>query len=501
MQANPITPNTNLYHDLCDTMSLTPIHESLSLNNFSAIESIANTNRDQRLAAALHVLLEIIAHDADQPETIDPLQIDYYLAKINQRIHQQLDEILHHPDFQALESAWCSLKYLVDKTDFQANTKIDILSVCKNELAEEFNNASDFTQTTLYRHVYVEEYDTPGGEPIAAMIADHEFGSDQQDVNLLQNIANVAAATHCPFIAAAGPAFFNKNSIADIAKIDDLDNYLQRAEFIRWQSFRNSANARYIGLTLPRFLLRQPYGRFNPTRNFYYPENVIANNADKFLWAKANFAFAANMLQSFKNNGWLVNIRGPESGGKVTNLPLFQFPRQNTLETKIPTEMLIPETLELALAEQGFIPLSYYKNSDHACFFSANSCQQPQQYLEPQAHANSRINSRLPYVFLSARLAHYLKVLQRENIGANKSRSQLEKELNRWLQTLVTKMNHPDPELIATHPLREGMVSVNNIPDNPGFYSVTLHIVPHFQVEGIDVRLSLSSQLPSAIAN
>jgi len=276
---------------------------------------------------------------------------------------------------------------------------------------------------------------------------------------------------------------------------------MERAEYIRWNAFRDTEDARYIGLTLPRFLLRLPYGTSNPVRMFRYEEDVFDTTSSKYLWGNASFAFAVNMARSFKKFGWTVNVRGPESGGKVDNLVLHQYDVGRGLQTKIPTETLIPETRELEYANLGFIPLSYYKNSNYACFFSANSVQRPALYSTPDANANSRINARLPYVFLSARLGHYLKVIQRENIGSSKNRLELESQLNEWLQTLVTRMNKPGPELAAMHPLREGKVSVEEILDNPGFYKVNMYAIPHFQIEGVDVKLSLVGQIPKGKEN
>jgi type VI secretion system protein ImpC len=253
-------------------------------------------------------------------------------------------------------------------------------------------------------------------------------------------------------------------------------------------------------LAWPRFLLRMPYGSDNPVRGFWYEEKVY-DSAEKYLWGCASFAFAANIARSFKEHGWAVNIRGPEAGGKVEHLPLHQYDVGRGLMSKIPIETIIPETRELELAHLGFIPLSYYKNSDYACFFSANSVQKPAVYLSQEATANSRINARLPYIFLSARIAHYLKVLQRETIGSNVGRLKLEERLNEWLQTLVTKMRNPEPEQIAKHPLRDGRVEVRAIEDNPGFYRVELYAMPHFQIEGIDVSLSVVGKMPTGKEN
>lgn len=486
-----------VYSQLCQLAQTNPFNESIDLNSYAIIDNFAHKAKDERMAAALQVLLELSLEPEANIEKVDKHLLDFYIAKIDAMLSEQLDQILHHPEFQRVESLWRSLAYLVDKTDFRANIKYEILDISKDELIDDFEDIVDTTQSVLYKHVYEQEFDTPGGEPFTAMVSPYEFDASHVDIFLLRNLAKVAASAHCPFLGNVDAEFFGKKDFSEVIKIEELEDYMERAEFIRWNSFRESEDARYIGLSLPRFLLRLPYGQGQRVRSFNYEENVI-NGGKGFLWGSASFAFACNMARSFKQYGWCVNIRGPLSGGKVENLPLHQYDVGRGLQTKMPTECLISETQELALSELGFIPLSYYKNSDYACFFSASSTQKAPLYDDSTATANSKINARLPYIFLSARLAHYLKVLQRENIGANKTRSELETELNRWLGTLITKMNNPGPELSASHPLRDGLVMVETIPENPGLYRVSLHATPHFQVEGMEVRLSLVAQLPTS---
>jgi type VI secretion system protein ImpC len=485
------------YEKLCEVAQIAPYQQPLPLSEFNHPTAMAEKSLSERLTAALHVFLNLLTSDTNSIDKVDKLLLDHYIARIDALLNNQCDAILHNADFQQLESLWTGIKYVVDRTDFRANTKLEILDIDKERLREDFAEVSCTTHSGLYKHVYVDEYDTPGGEPFSVIISDYDFNASAPDVALLRELAKISAVTHCPFIGSVGADFFNKQNIDEVMQIDDLYNFMERSEYIRWNSFRESEDARYIGLTLPHFLLRLPYGEHNPVKSFCYNEQVVAKNAKKYLWGSAAFAFAVNMSHCFKNNGWTVNIRGPESGGKVENLPLHQYDVGRGLQTKIPSEIIIPETRELEFATLGFIPLSYYKNSDYACFFSANSIQKPARYDTPEASANSRINARLPYIFLSSRLGHYLKVLQRENIGSSKNREELEIELNRWLQTLITKMNNPGPELTATHPLREGQIEVLTVPDNPGYYRVNLFAVPHFQVEGIDVRLSLVAQLPT----
>lgn len=480
-----------------ETMNLDLPTKEIDLADFSDASALIEHQANERIGAGLRVFIRSVIDSSATIEKIDRAAIEAQVAFIDSMISAQLNEIVHSQQFQQLEAQWRQLKFLVNRTDFKKNVKIEILNCSKESLQEDFEDSPEIIQSGMYKHIYVDEYDTPGGEPIAALVSSYEFGSGAQDISLLTDISHVAAAAHCPFIGSVGSKFFGKGSIHELPKIDDLENYLERAEYIKWRSFRDSEDSRYVGLVLPRFLLRLPYGSdSNPVQEFNYTEAVTGEEHDKYLWGNASFAFAANMVRSFVDNGWCVQIRGPESGGKVEDLPIHTFDVGKGTQLKIPTEILIPETREFEFANQGFIPFSYYKNRDYACFFSANSTRCPEEYDSPNATANERINARLPYIFLTARLAHYLKVLQRENIGATKSAGVLEQELNNWIKGLVTEMKNPGPELAATHPLSYGQVTVVENPDNPGFYRVSMAVVPHFQVEGIDVSLSLVSQMP-----
>jgi type VI secretion system protein ImpC len=487
----------NAYERLCSLAEIAPVDESFKLNSFADASRMADMSFEQRLTAGIQVFLDLATRNDTRIERIDKTLLDGFIAQIDQNIGDQLDVILHHPKFQKMESAWRGLYFLVERCDFRCNTKVEVLDCPKEDLLEDFEDSPELTQTGLYKHVYVSEYDTPGGQPFASIVANYDFDASAQDISLLRETSKVSASAHCPFLAAVGTKFFGKTSVEEIAKINDLSNYIEKAEYTRWRNFRETENSRYVGLLTPRFLMRLPYGQDStPVRAFNYEEDISATDQSSYLFGNPVFAFAANIAQSFAKHGWAVNIRGPEAGGKVPNLPVHLHDNGKGMQIKMPTEMLISETRELEMANLGFIPLSYYKNSDFACFFSANSVQKPAEYADPGANANSMINARLPYIFLVSRLAHYLKVLQRENIGSSKSRQKLEDELNNWLQTLVTKMNDPAPELIATHPLRDGEVVVREIPENPGYYSVDLFARPHFQIEGVDVRLNLVAQMP-----
>ncbi len=479
------------------TMNLDVPQQPVDLGEFKSADALAESKTNERIGAALAFFVESVVNSGQTIDKIDKSVLDEHIAEIDRKISAQLDEIMHHEDFQKMESTWRSLQFLVDRTDFRKNVKIDILDLSKDDISEDFEDAPETIQSGLYRHVYTDEYDQPGGEPYGAIVSNYEFGSGPADIGLLQELSRVAASCHCPFLASATPKFFGKDSVHELPKIEDLHNYMERTEFLRWNGFRQTEDSRYVGLTLPRFLLRLPYGpETNPVREFGYEESVTGEDHDKYLWGNGSFAFAANMVRSFVDNGWCVQIRGPESGGKVEDLPVHFFDVGKGSQAKIPTEILIPETREFEFAQEGFIPLSFYKNRNYACFFSANSAQKPQEYDDPAVTSNMRINSRLPYIFLVSRIAHYLKVIQRENIGSTKSKKVLHDELNGWISGLVTEMNDPGPELIATHPLKAAEVMVSEVEDNPGFFSVGLAVMPHFQIEGIDINLSLVSQMP-----
>ncbi|GLK89287.1 type VI secretion system contractile sheath large subunit [Pseudomonas turukhanskensis] len=493
--------NKSVYAALFGKINLNTVPSLGAIEAFQNNDVLSEVSADERVTAAVSVFLSLLEQAAQKVERLDKALLDDHIAMLDQQISLQLDAVMHHPEFQRVESAWRGVKSLVDQTDFRQNVRIELLDVSKQHLVQDFEDAPEVAQSGLYLHTYTLEYDTPGGEPIAAAISNYEFDRSPQDIALLRNISKVSAAAHMPFVGAVGPAFFGKSSMEEVAAIKDIGNYFDRAEYIKWKSFRESDDARYIGLTMPRVLGRLPYGPDTvPVRSFNYVERVKGPDHNKYLWTNASFSFAANMVKSFINNGWCVQIRGPQSGGAVCDLPIHLYDLGTGNQVKIPSEIMIPETREFEFANLGFIPLSYYKNRDYACFFSANSTQKPALYDTADASANSRINARLPYIFLLSRIAHYLKLIQRENIGTTKDRRLLELELNKWVGGLVTEMTDPGDDLQASHPLRDAKVTVEDIDDNPGFFRVKLYAVPHFQVEGMDVNLSLVSQMPKAKA-
>jgi type VI secretion system protein ImpC len=449
-----------------------------------------------RLSQALSTLIHMTIKPSGEVDRVDKALVDSAIAELDRRISDQLNAILHQEEFQKLEASWRGLKFLVDRTEFRRNIKLEILNVSKEDLAADFEDVPEPIQSGLFKHVYVQEYDQPGGQPIGAIIGNYEFENRPPDIALLRNLSKIAAACHSPFIGSVGQKFFGKK-IEDIPRLPDMAPIFDTAEYTSWRSFRDSEDSRYVGLTFPRFLLRLPYGQDTvPVKSFHFEEEAGDESHRNYLWGNATYAFASTLTRSFSDYGWCVNIRGPQSGGVIEDLPLHHFEAAGETTTKIPTEILISDRREFELSELGFIPLSFYKNNDFACFFSANSTQKAKKYLTDDATANSRLSARLPYLFLVSRLAHYLKVIQRENIGAAKEKDDLQRELEDWINTLVTEMKEPGVEAKAKYPLSAAQIKVTDIADNPGFYNVEMLVRPHFQIEGVDVNLSLVSRLP-----
>jgi type VI secretion system protein ImpC len=473
--------------------------KQVDIDEFDDNEANAEKEKGALVAAALRVFLDAVAQRENRVEKIDKYLLDDLVAQIDEKISEQLDEILHHDAFQELESAWRGLKFVVDRTDFRENVQIEMLNASKDDLRYSFEDVPELIQSPLYEHVYSGAYDQPGADPYSAIVSNYEFENTAPDIALLQNVSKVAASSHCPFLGSVGPKFFGKESMEEWKKIPDLAAHLSTVEYTKWNSFRDTDDARYVGLTFPKFMSRLPYGPDTiPVKGFGYEERVTGEDHEKYLWSNAVFPMAANMVQAFISDGWTNQIRGPQSGGKVEDLPVHLYDAGRGKQMKIPTEVPISETLEFEAANLGFIPLSVYEGRDYACFFSANSAQRPTEYDDPQATANSRINARLPYVLLASRIAHYLKVLQRENIGATKDAGVIQNELNNWMRNLITRMPNPTEDLIAKYPLRDGQVTVEDVESNPGFYRVSMMIMPHFQIEGMDINLSLVGKMPKA---
>lgn len=438
----------------------------------------------------------------DSVEKINKALVDNMIAEIDRKLSRQLDEILHHPDFQTVEGAWRSLKLLVDRTNFRENIRIEVLNVSKDSLLEDFEDSPEIPKSGLYKQVYTREYGQFGGQPIAAMIANYEFTPSSPDVKLLQYVAAVGAMAHAPFIAAAAPIFFGVENYTEIPNLKDLRSIFEGPQYIKWRSLRESEDARYLGLTCPRFLLRSPYDpEENPVKAFEYREDVSASH-EHYCWGNTAFALATRLTDSFAKFRWAPNIIGPASGGTVEDLPLHLYEAFGQLEQKIPTEVLVSDRKEFELAEEGFIALTMRKGSDNAAFFSANSVQKPKYFgiskEGKDAETNYKLGTQLPYMFIINRLAHYLKVLQREQIGSWKERTDLERELNTWIRQYVADQENPPSEVRSRRPLRAAAITVSDVEGDPGWYKVQLMVRPHFKYMGANFELSLVGKLDQA---
>ena len=432
-------------------------------------------------------------------ERVNKNLIDRMIDELDFQLSKQMDDIIHAKPFQALESAWRGLKTLVDRTDFTQNIKIEIINASKQDLYDDFEDAPDITKSGLYKLAYTAEYGQFGGEPVGAIIANYEFGPSSVDMKTLQNAAAVAAVSHAPFVAAAGPKFFGLEAFDGLPNLKELSSIFEGPQFAKWRSFRESDDAKYVGLTMPRFLLRAHYDpEENPSKGFNYKEDVSASHED-YLWGNTAFALASRLSDSFAHYRWCPNIIGPQSGGAVEDLPVHLFESMGDLEAKVPTEVLISDRREFELAEEGFIPLTMRKGSDNAAFFSANSVQKAKYFGNSeeakQKELNHRLSTQLPYMFIINRLAHYLKVLQRENIGTWKDRVELQRELNQWITAYVADQENPSAAVRSRRPLRAAKIVVEDVEGQPGIYRVDLKVRPHFKYMGADFELSLVGKL------
>ncbi len=435
----------------------------------------------------------------DPDQLINKHRADQMIAELDRVLSRQMDAILHQPEFQQLESSWRSLKLLVDRTDFRENIKLEVLHVNKAELLDDFENAADITCSGMYKHVYTAGYGQFGGEPVAAMVGNYTFGPSSPDIKLLSYMASVGAMSHAPFLSAPSPEFFNLNSFEDLPNLKEIKDLFAGPRHAKWRALRDSEDARHLGLTGPGFMLRSAYHhQEQPIDSFNYDED-IAGRHDNYLWGNSAFLLASCINESFARYRWCPNIIGPQSGGAVEDLPVHLYESLGQLQAKIPTEVLISDRKEFELAEEGFIALTMRKDSDNAAFFSANSVQKPKNFPKTpeglQAQTNYKLGTQLPYLFIVNRLAHYIKVLQREQIGSWKERKDLESELNKWIKQYVADQENPSADVRSRRPLRAARVEVSDVAGDPGWYQVSLAVRPHFKYMGANFEISLVGRL------
>jgi type VI secretion system protein ImpC len=424
------------------------------------------------------------------------------IAVIDQKLSDQINQIMHHEEFQKVESAWRGLHYLVNNTETDEMLKIRVLPISKTELRTTLKKykGSAWDMSPMFKKIYEEEYGVLGGEPFGALIGDYYFDHSPADAELLGEMAKIASAAHAPFIAAASPKVMAMDSWQELSNPRDLTGIFGTPEYAAWQSLRKSEDSRYIGLTLPRFLARRPYGaKSDPVEEFGFEEDTQGARSENFCWANAAYAMGVNINRAFKLYGWCTNIRGVESGGAVEGLPTYTFPTDDGgVDMACPTEIAITDRREAELAKNGFMPLIHRKNTDFAAFIGAQSLQKPQQYDDPDASANAELSARLPYLFASCRFAHYLKAIVRDKIGSSMSAN----EVQRWLQKWIKQYEHGNPSHAtdaekAKKPLAAAEVIVEELEGNPGYYKAQFLLKPHYQLEGLTVALKLVSRLKS----
>jgi len=456
----------------------------------SAVETAVRTLAQQAISSAITL-------SGDAYRTIEAI-----IAEIDRKMSEQIDLIIHNKDFQTLESAWRGLHYLVNNTESDEMLKIRVMNISKKTLHRTLrrHKGIGWDQSPIFRRIYEEEYGQLGGAPYGCLVGDYFFDHSAPDIELLGEMAKISAAAHCPFIAGSDPAVMQMNSWQELANPRDLTKIFENTEYAPWRSLRESDDSRYIGLAMPRFLGRMPYGiKTNPIDEFDFEENTEGYDHQRYLWINAAYAMAVNINRSFKLYGWATSIRGVESGGIVEDLPCHTFPTDDGgVDVKCPTEIAISDRREAELAKNGFMPLIHRKNTDVAAFIGAQSLQKPTEYYDSDASANANLSARLPYLFACCRFAHYLKCIVRDKVGTFKEREDLERWLNEWIMNYVDgDPRNSSQETKARKPLAAAEVVVEEVEDNPGYYNAKFFLRPHYQLEGLTMSLRLVSKLPS----
>ncbi len=424
--------------------------------------------------------------------------INARIAQLDHLLSLQTNQIMHHPEFQKLEASWRGLKYLLNQSETSEMLKLKIFNVSKKELLRDLQRAPEFDQSALFKKVYEEEYGVFGGAPFGSLLGNYEFDKSGQDIELLEKISNVAAAAHAPFLTAASHEMFNLESFSQLDQPRDMAKVLDSTEYAKWKAFRNTDDARYVAMALPRMLMREPYGaKTVPIEAFNYDEHVDGNEHNDYLWGSAAWALGAKVTAAFAKYSWCAAIRGVESGGLVTGLPVHNF-QTDAGETvmKCPTEVSVTDRREKELADLGFVPLVHQKGTPNAAFFSVQSAQKAKVYDSPQASANARISAQLPYIFATSRFAHFLKVMMRDKIGGFMTAGEATSFLNQWIKQYVVSNDDASFETKAQRPLKEARIDVVEVPGKPGVLRAVAFMRPHFQLDELSISMRLVAELP-----
>ncbi|MER0237078.1 type VI secretion system contractile sheath large subunit [Fulvimarina sp. MAC8] len=483
-----------------DSAPETALAEESLLDRVVAATRQTAPGRTENLLRTLtdHALQGTVSYDRNLTVTLNKA-----IAEIDEVISRQLAAIMHTPEFSKLEGTWRGLNYLVKNSETSSNLKIRVLNASKRDLSRDLDKAVEFDQSLLFKSIYEDEFGTPGGEPMGALIGDYEFDNSFEDVQLLQGISAISAASFAPFIAASSPAMFGFSDFRDLARPRDLERIFDTVEYTKWRSFRESDDSRFVTLALPRVLARMPYGPETVrVDEFAYDEAADTKASelphDHYCWMNAAYVMGTRLTAAFARNGWCTAIRGAENGGKVENLPTHVFASDDgDLDLKCPTEIGITDRREAELGKLGFLPLSHYKNTDYAVFFGAQTTHKPKLYDRPSATANAAISARLPYMMATSRFAHYLKVMGRDKIGSFMESDDVEQWLNRWISNYVNANDDAGEESRASYPLREARVEVKEIPGRPGAYNAIAHLRPWLQLEELTTSLRMVARIPT----
>ncbi|MCY0095190.1 type VI secretion system contractile sheath large subunit [Hoeflea ulvae] len=482
------------------------LETQVEVGEFSSLLKQSFKPKTERAATevdnAITTLVKTALADSEviQEDVLDT--IGEMIRRLDEQLSAQLNEVMHAPEFQAVESAWNGLNYLSTNSETDSTLKLRVMNVSKSELYRDLKSypGAKWDQSPLFKKLYEAEFGQLGGQPYGALVGDFYFDHTSQDVALLRDLGKVAAAAHCPFISGADPNLFGWDSWNELVNPRDLSKIFETPDYAGWRSLRDSENSRYVALCMPRVLAREPFGsKTVKVEEFNFEEEVDGHDGRKYAWMNASYAMAANINRAYKEYGWTVRIRGVNSGGEVINLPLHTFPTDDgSVDQKCPTEIAISDRREGELSKSGLIPLVHRKNSDKAAFIGAQSLYKPRKMSTEEATASDNLSARIPYMFACSRFAHYLKCMVRDQVGDTKERE----DLQRWLQTWIMRYVDGDPrnstsEVKARKPLADARVDVFEDPENPGYYGAKFFLRPHFQLEGMDIGLSLVSKLPS----
>ena len=430
--------------------------------------------------------------------------IEEAVNALDDKISNQLTEVLHQDSFQKLEGSWRGLNKLIRNSELGPQLKVRVLDITRDELIEQFEDAPAVDRSRLFNMVYQHEFGTAGGEPYGVLLGDYAFSHGDEDVALLRYMGTVAASSHAPFIAGADPRVFEFTDYQTLNEGKPVAAGFDSPTYASWNAFRDSDDARYVSLTMPRSLARLPYGSdSSPVKGFNYEEFPLGsgrerrpNTNDDFTWSNAVYDMGLLINNAFTAYGWCTAIRGLENGGKVENLPNYTYTSAaGDLVQQCPTEVNLTDEREKELSDLGFLPLVHYKNANYAVFMGAQTMQRPKEYTDPEATANAAISARLPYIMASSRIAHYLKVMGRDKIGSAMEPADVEKDLSTWI-SLYTNPNAVGNEARAKTPLREAKITVQEQAGRPGCYSAVAYLRPWLQMEELTTSLRMVANIP-----